>query len=60
MAQNRRKWIILFSILPLSIYLIIVIIPLLNSFYYSFTDWNGFNQSYNRIGFENFTQSVPR
>ena len=56
MAQNRRKWIVLFSILPLSIYLIIVIIPLLNSFYYSFTDWNGFNQSYNRIGFENFTR----
>ena len=56
MAQNRRKWIVLFSILPLSIYLIIVILPLLNSFYYSFTDWNGFNQSYNRIGFENFTR----
>ena len=56
MAQNRRKWIVLFSILPLSIYLIIVIIPLLNSFYYSFTDWNGFNQTYHRIGFENFTR----
>ena len=56
MAHNRRKWIILFSILPLSIYMIIVIIPLLNSFYYSFTDWNGFNQSYNRIGFENFAR----
>ena len=56
MAQNRRKWIVLFSILPLSIYMIIVIIPLLNSFYYSFTDWNGFNQSYHRIGFENFAR----
>jgi ABC-type sugar transport system permease subunit len=51
---NRRKWIILFSIVPLAIYTIIVIIPLFSSFYYSFTDWNGFRQDPNWIGFANF------
>ncbi len=56
MVLNRRKWIILFSILPLAIYTIIVIVPLLNSFYYSFTDWNGFRQDYNWIGLDNFAK----
>jgi multiple sugar transport system permease protein/raffinose/stachyose/melibiose transport system permease protein len=56
MVWNRRKWIILFSIVPLAIYTIIVIVPLLNSFYYSFTDWNGFRQSYNWVGFDNFAK----
>jgi len=53
---NRRKWIILFSIVPLAIYTIIVIIPLLSSFYYSFTDWNGFRQDYNWVGFDNYAK----
>jgi ABC-type sugar transport system permease subunit len=51
---NRRKWIILCSIVPLAIYTIIVIIPLFSSFYYSFTDWNGFRQEPNWIGLANF------
>lgn len=56
MVWNRRKWIIIFSIIPLAIYLIIVIIPLLSSFYYSLTDWNGFNQDYNWVGLDNFAK----
>ena len=56
MVWNRRKWIIIFSIIPLAIYLIIVIIPLLSSFYYSLTDWNGFNQNYNWVGLDNFAK----
>jgi ABC-type sugar transport system permease subunit len=53
---NRRKWIFLLSIIPLTIYIIIVIVPLFSSFYYSFTDWNGFNQEYNWVGFDNFAK----
>jgi multiple sugar transport system permease protein/raffinose/stachyose/melibiose transport system permease protein len=53
---NRRKWIILFSIVPLAIYTLIVIIPLLSSFYYSFTDWNGFRQDYNWVGLDNYAK----
>ncbi len=56
MVRNQRKWVIIFSIIPLAIYTIIIIIPLLSSFYYSFTDWNGFNQEYNWVGFENFAK----
>lgn len=56
MTRNRNKWIILFSVLPLTIYTIIVIVPLLSSFYYSFTDWNGFRQDYNWVAFDNFAK----
>ena len=56
MVRNQRKWIFIFSIVPLAIYTIIIIVPLLSSFYYSFTDWNGFNQNYNWVGFDNFAK----
>jgi multiple sugar transport system permease protein/raffinose/stachyose/melibiose transport system permease protein len=55
-VRNRRKWIFLFSFAPLAVYTIIVILPLISSFYYSFTDWNGFNQVYNWIGLDNFAK----
>jgi multiple sugar transport system permease protein/raffinose/stachyose/melibiose transport system permease protein len=35
-------------------YLVIVIIPLFSSFYFSLTDWNGFSKTYNMIGLDNF------
>jgi multiple sugar transport system permease protein/raffinose/stachyose/melibiose transport system permease protein len=53
-ARERRKWIILLSIVPLMIYTIIVIVPLLSSFYYSFTNWNGFNPEYKFVGLANY------
>jgi multiple sugar transport system permease protein/raffinose/stachyose/melibiose transport system permease protein len=53
-ARERRKWIFLLSILPLTIYTLIVIIPLLSSFYYSFTNWNGFNPEYRIVWFDNY------
>lgn len=56
MTRNRNKWIIIFSALPLTIYITIVIVPLLSSFFYSFTDWNGFRHDYNWVGFDNFTK----
>ena len=54
MAQNRRIWAALFLSVPLLIYLIIVIIPLFSSFYFSLTDWNGFSKTYNMVGLANF------
>jgi ABC-type sugar transport system permease subunit len=56
-ARERWKWIILFSIIPLTAYLIIVIIPLLSSFFFSFTNWNGFNPAYKMIGLDNFVKA---
>ncbi|MCY3838402.1 MAG: sugar ABC transporter permease [Gammaproteobacteria bacterium] len=40
--------------LPLAIFITFVIWPLANSFYYSFTNWNGFNPDYDYVGFDNF------
>jgi ABC-type sugar transport system permease subunit len=57
MARERWKWIILFSFIPLTAYLIIVIIPLLSSFFFSFTNWNGFNPAYRMIGLDNFARA---
>jgi ABC-type sugar transport system permease subunit len=54
MARSRRLWAALFLAPPMALYLVIVVAPLLVSFYYSLTDWNGFNPGYNFVGLENF------
>ncbi|MBK8049177.1 MAG: sugar ABC transporter permease [Anaerolineales bacterium] len=54
MVRTRRLWTGLFLSLPLTIYIVIVVAPLLVSFYYSLTDWNGFNPEYSFVGAENF------
>ncbi len=54
MTQNKRLWAFLFLTIPLVFYIVIVIIPLFSSFYFSLTDWNGFSKAYHFIGFENF------
>ena len=54
MARSRRLWAALFLAPPMALYIVIVVAPLLVSFYYSLTDWNGFNPGYNFVGFENF------
>lgn len=53
-AASRRKWVVIFSFLPLVVYITIVIFPLLSSFYFSFTDWNGFSKDYAFVGLDNF------
>jgi multiple sugar transport system permease protein/raffinose/stachyose/melibiose transport system permease protein len=53
-AASRRLWTFLFAFLPLAIYTTIVIIPLLSSFYYSFTNWNGFSADFSFVGFDNY------
>lgn len=45
-----------FAIPALLIYCLFFIYPSLQSFYYSLTDWNGINPTYNLIGLENFRQ----
>jgi multiple sugar transport system permease protein/raffinose/stachyose/melibiose transport system permease protein len=38
------------------VFAVIVVGPLLTSFYYSFTNWNGFSSRYAFVGFANFTR----
>ena len=54
--QRRHKWITpaSFLALPLLVYLAFVILPTLNSLYYSFTDWVGYGDDFNFVGFANF------
>ncbi len=53
-----RKWPFILFVLPaLVVYTIIVIIPLVQTFVYSFTDFDGINRNYNYIGLENYRKS---
>ncbi|MCL4250342.1 MAG: sugar ABC transporter permease [Anaerolineae bacterium] len=54
MTRTTYRWAALFLVLPLAVYIAIVVFPLLSSFYYSLTDWNGFAIDYNFVGLENF------
>lgn len=56
MVRTRRLWTFGFLFIPLLIYIIVVIIPLFTSFYYSFTDWNGFNPHFDWVGVKNFVK----
>ncbi len=53
---RRHPWIIpaSFLILPLLVYFTFVILPTLNSLYYSFTDWVGYGDDFNFVGLANF------
>jgi ABC-type sugar transport system permease subunit len=53
-ARSQWLWRIGFMALPLTLYIVIVIAPLVYSFFFSLTDWNGFNPEYNFIGLGNF------
>ena len=54
--QRRHKWITpaSFLCLPLLVYFAFVILPTLNSLFYSFTDWVGYGDDFNFVGLANF------
>ncbi len=54
--QRRHNWIVpaSFLALPVLVYLAFVILPTLNSLYYSFTDWVGYGADLEFVGFANF------
>lgn len=58
-ARNwMRKWPYILFVLPaLTIYTIIVIVPLVQTFVYSFTDFDGVNRNYSFIGLDNYRTS---
>lgn len=53
---SRRFWTAAFLAVPLALYAIIVILPLVYSFYFSLTNWNGFNFEYDIVWFDNFAK----
>jgi raffinose/stachyose/melibiose transport system permease protein len=45
-----------FASAPLAIFTIVLVVPFVNGFYYTFTDWDGFETN-KFVGFTNFTDS---
>ena len=45
-----------FAAVPLSIFTIVLVVPFANGFYYTFTDWDGF-ESTKFVGISNYTKS---
>jgi ABC-type sugar transport system permease subunit len=56
MAGHSNIWRLLFLAPPLAIFGVIVIWPLLDSFFYAFTNWNGFDPNYKFVGLANFAK----
>ena len=56
MEQGARFWRVVLLALPVAVFTTLVVGPLLSSFYYSFTNWNGFNPNYDFVGFANFAK----
>ncbi len=54
MKREERFWRLVFLTPPLLVFGLLVVWPLFSSFYYSFTDWNGFDPDYAFVGFSNF------
>ena len=56
MAGHSNIWRLLFLAPPLAIFGVIVVWPLLDSFFYAFTNWNGFDPNFKFVGFANFAK----
>jgi ABC-type sugar transport system permease subunit len=56
MERETGAWRLAFLALPIGVFAVLVIWPLASSFYYSFTNWNGFSPDYDFIGFANFAK----
>lgn len=54
-AQKSAIWTYLIFLLPaLLVYTVVRIVPLLMSFRYSLTDWNGYSPDFNYVGWKNY------
>ncbi|MDT0344170.1 carbohydrate ABC transporter permease [Streptomyces litchfieldiae] len=51
---DQYRFIVWFLFLPLLVYLLFVVSPFLQAFFYSMTDWTGYSANYNFTGFENY------
>ena len=58
MESSARFWRVVLLSAPVAVFLVLVVWPLFSSFYYSFTNWNGFSSDYDFVGFSNFTKVV--
>ncbi|CAM4349938.1 sugar ABC transporter permease [Paenibacillus alkaliterrae] len=59
-VRSFKKYFSLFTFVAPAfvLYAIFLLIPTLGGMFYSFTDWNGLNRSYDFIGFGNFVEAL--
>ncbi len=53
-SLENTGFMLVFLGLPLAIYVIFVISPFVQAFYYSMTDWSGFSKKMNFVGLTNY------
>ncbi len=53
--RNAKKF-LKFATIPLTIFTIVLVVPFVNGFYYTFTDWDGFEAT-KFVGISNYTKS---
>ena len=56
MERNLVLWRVALLAMPLAVLVVFVVWPLLSSFFYSFTNWNGFSSDYDFVGLNNFAK----
>lgn len=52
--MGRATFIVTFLFLPMTIFVVFIVNPFLQAFYYSLTDWRGFSRDMNFVGLANF------
>ena len=57
MTKTRSlKKFLKFAGIPLAIFTVVLVVPFVNGFYYTFTDWDGFKVD-KFVGFDNYAES---
>lgn len=58
MRHGRTRFIVVFLAFPLALYSLFVLYPYVQGVVVSFTDWSGYTQEKNFIGFDNYVELV--
>jgi ABC-type glycerol-3-phosphate transport system permease component len=53
---GQTSFVLVFLGVPLAIYVVFVILPFVQAFYYSMTDWSGFSKKMNFVGLDNYVK----
>ncbi|WP_141503094.1 carbohydrate ABC transporter permease [Paenibacillus luteus] len=56
--MHKRRLQLLFMLPAFIVYSLFVMVPMLGSFYFSFTDWNGLNARYHFVGINNYISLI--
>jgi raffinose/stachyose/melibiose transport system permease protein len=55
-GRSRKLVPYLFLLIPVGLLLLLTYVPVVNMFWYSFTDWDGLDKEKNLVGFDNYVE----